>query len=313
MIPTKQILGENLMILFQYDAKILPKITLAGGSSLRATSLAKNVSRVTDEYVLYLITDGEMFVTEGDRDYHLKKGDCFLFEPGIFHYGTKESYFNIIFIHFKHPDVIRTEKEDGEWERELARENLQWLKCMQNDQYPSEKITIAKHFHLTDELVFANLCTMAKRVAMERDKHLANFNVLCACAADSFFVELYRSCMQQKLQKDDRSSSNLQRIHEVLHYLNENYSRKITGDQIEQELSYNFDYLNQLFQKHLHTTVFKMLETIRMEKAKELLYIGRFTIKEIAREVGFSDESYFFRVFKKNTGLSPASYRKNQT
>jgi two-component system response regulator YesN len=47
-----------------------------------------------------------------------------------------------------------------------------------------------------------------------------------------------------------------------------------------------------------------------MDKAKLLLLNPHLRIAEIAASVGFQDEKYFSKVFKKATGLSPAEYRK---
>ncbi len=43
----------------------------------------------------------------------------------------------------------------------------------------------------------------------------------------------------------------------------------------------------------------------------DLLYNSSFTVKEIANKVGYEDDTYFFKVFKKETGISPGEYRKN--
>ena len=49
---------------------------------------------------------------------------------------------------------------------------------------------------------------------------------------------------------------------------------------------------------------------IRVEKAKELLYNTNLSVKEIAESVGYSDQNYFSRIFKKYSGESPLGYRK---
>jgi YesN/AraC family two-component response regulator len=48
------------------------------------------------------------------------------------------------------------------------------------------------------------------------------------------------------------------------------------------------------------------LSQLRVRKAKELLAWPDRTLKEVARSVGFQDELYFSRVFKKSEGVSPA-------
>lgn len=69
----------------------------------------------------------------------------------------------------------------------------------------------------------------------------------------------------------------------------ENYKRKLTGAVLEKELSYNFDYLNQLFRKQPGVSIFRMPENIRMEAAKNILQARkRFNPPKDLRAGGFA-------------------------
>ncbi|MGV2794552.1 helix-turn-helix domain-containing protein, partial [Clostridium perfringens] len=52
------------------------------------------------------------------------------------------------------------------------------------------------------------------------------------------------------------------------------------------------------------------LNRIRLEKAKERLLTTDDAISDISESVGYSDQSYFTKVFKKMTGVSPSRYRR---
>ena len=52
------------------------------------------------------------------------------------------------------------------------------------------------------------------------------------------------------------------------------------------------------------------LKRVRMRAACEMLLFYDKKISEIANECGFSDSSYFCKVFKENVGMTPASYRR---
>ena len=56
----------------------------------------------------------------------------------------------------------------------------------------------------------------------------------------------------------------------------------------------------------------RYIDTLRMEQAKRLLQSTQLTIREIVKEVGYTDVSNFMRKFKKNEGITPTQYR-NQT
>ena len=48
-----------------------------------------------------------------------------------------------------------------------------------------------------------------------------------------------------------------------------------------------------------------------MERAQLLLYTTDKTVKEVAYTLGFSDQNYFIRMFRKVTGITPQEYRRN--
>ena len=70
-------------------------------------------------------------------------------------------------------------------------------------------------------------------------------------------------------------------------------------------------YLSRLFRQELDTTFLFYLTNLRIRRAKQLLRDPRRKLAEIASSVGFQDEKYFCRVFKKITGQTPTDFRKS--
>jgi len=52
------------------------------------------------------------------------------------------------------------------------------------------------------------------------------------------------------------------------------------------------------------------LQNLRLEAAKRLLEAGQLPVDEISAEVGYEDASFFRRLFKRRTGLTPSQYRR---
>ena len=81
-------------------------------------------------------------------------------------------------------------------------------------------------------------------------------------------------------------------------------------------LSYQFDltaaYLGQLFNKATGKSFSVYLNEIRIEQAKRLLENRTLREYEVAREVGYTDASYFYKIFKKQTGKNPSEYREDR-
>lgn len=76
-------------------------------------------------------------------------------------------------------------------------------------------------------------------------------------------------------------------------------------------LGYNQDYFRRLFKKHTSLSPIVYLNNLRMEKAKELLFMNPFfSISELSTLCGYKDSLYFSACFKQYTGLSPTKYKK---
>ncbi|MGG4145201.1 response regulator [Paenibacillus algorifonticola] len=103
-----------------------------------------------------------------------------------------------------------------------------------------------------------------------------------------------------------RSSSS---IHEIARYIEEHYKEDITLSDISAKFHFNREYISRRFRQEFGETLIEYLNRIRVEKAKILLLNKNHKITEVAQLVGYQDEKYFSRVFKKVTGQTPKEYR----
>ena len=71
------------------------------------------------------------------------------------------------------------------------------------------------------------------------------------------------------------------------------------------------DYLSRVFNRELNISPWDYLNRFRVLQSKHLLLHSTDTIGVIARQVGFKDQAYFSRVFRKVTGLSPQGFRES--
>ena len=99
-------------------------------------------------------------------------------------------------------------------------------------------------------------------------------------------------------------------IPELAEYLEQSYASDISGDMIQEKFHYHFDYLNRQFKKWTGETIFVYLNKIRMERAKQMLQTGFYTVEEVALQTGFQNVYYFERVFKKYYGKTPGKMKK---
>lgn len=108
----------------------------------------------------------------------------------------------------------------------------------------------------------------------------------------------------------DRASGSKYVVGDVQKYIEENYASDLTLLQLSEMVHLNKNYLGNLFRKETGQSINDYIIEIRMEKAKELLLHTQLTAKMIAERVGYEDERYFYKVFKKRTGYTAMDFVK---
>lgn len=118
----------------------------------------------------------------------------------------------------------------------------------------------------------------------------------------SYCFEYYGNLKKQKFGID---------ISRVLEFINLHYSEDIKLSNIANYVALNETYLSHLFKKATSYNFTEYLNIVRINKAKEYFKDKNLNVYMVAEKVGYSNESYFSKVFKQITGLTPKEY-KNQ-
>lgn len=92
-------------------------------------------------------------------------------------------------------------------------------------------------------------------------------------------------------------------------YIKEHYAEPLTLTQVAKVVSVNPAYLSSRFAKYCDQNFLEYVTRYRVKKAQELLEHTNHQIQEIATQIGYSDIGYFNRVFRRETGQTPGSYR----
>ncbi len=98
-------------------------------------------------------------------------------------------------------------------------------------------------------------------------------------------------------------------IKRAVQHINDHYDKKITLDDIAGYVGISKYYFSVLFKKEKDITFSSYLNTVRIEKAKQLLKNPQITINDVVYEVGFNDPQYFSKTFKKYVGMTVTEYR----
>lgn len=111
------------------------------------------------------------------------------------------------------------------------------------------------------------------------------------------------------------ASSNIsihdsRRIMLFIHYLHEHYQEKFSLDLLSAHMSMSRNECCRYFKKMMNMTLSDYLLEYRLAKATTLLSSSEYNITEIAELTGFCDSSFFIKMFKEKTGITPNAYRK---
>ncbi|WP_219835268.1 response regulator transcription factor [Paenibacillus sp. R14(2021)] len=130
-------------------------------------------------------------------------------------------------------------------------------------------------------------------------------NAVAAAELLNAFVAEARQCIADKSEL--AGNANMKRL---LDYIQAHYAEPLNLTEMAKHFHFNPSYLSSYFSSHHNEGFVDYLHRVRLEKAEELLRAGETSISEISGMVGYSDHSYFCKVFKKHTGLSPSRYRQ---
>lgn len=132
---------------------------------------------------------------------------------------------------------------------------------------------------------------------------VSNRGIMNTATIKQFFYDKFKN-----YQKEYRGEG-YEQVRKIDDYINRNYSQSFSLDDIADHVGYTKQYFCSVFKQHYKMTLVEYLNEFRIGKAKELLADSSTTISEIGSRVGFNSNSYFTRIFKQSTGITPSEYR----
>ena len=129
------------------------------------------------------------------------------------------------------------------------------------------------------------------------------------CERLSQIIESYILLLFEKHGYNAKSSNSL--IENIKNYILSNIEFDINASRIASIFHYNESYLDRVFKKETDIGINDYINLQRIEIAKKRLSTTSEKVINISTSVGFNNVTYFNRLFKKHTGLSPIEYRKN--
>lgn len=101
-------------------------------------------------------------------------------------------------------------------------------------------------------------------------------------------------------------------IYKAIGYMKRNFTEKLTLEETARHVGFSPTYFSKVFKDEMGTTFNYYLGNLRVERSKMLLLAGKLSVGDVCTAVGFEDQSYFIKVFRRYTGVTPGNFRKQQ-
>jgi AraC-like DNA-binding protein/ligand-binding sensor protein len=101
-------------------------------------------------------------------------------------------------------------------------------------------------------------------------------------------------------------------IYRAIDYIKRNYMKKITLEEVSTHVYLSPSYFSKIFKDEMHCNFNTYLNNTRIEMSKRLLLDDSIPLVDISNLAGYEDQSYYTKVFKKMTGISPGKYRESR-
>ncbi len=251
-----------------------------------------------DFWELVYIDSGKATIVDGEKEYTLSQGNCFLHKPNIQHtIYTTDSFANSVIFTFdcKNKDLFRL----CDCVHDLKDEDKLQLNSL---------IYEAKH-SFTDQLneIYLQKMNRSSTPPYASDQVIKNS------------IELLLISLIRKTESNEQKTSNIKSvkygkfIDVIIGILNEKLEKgeKVNLDEMSLKLGYSKSYIKMQFKNKTGSSLINYYINMKIDKAKELLVSGRYTVSEISDMLGFNSIYYFSRLFKSSTSMSPTEYAQS--
>ena len=232
---------------------------------------------VRDFYLMHHVLSGKGYYIVGGKRYELTAGSTFLIYP-----NTNVTYFADTY---------------DPWE-------YYWVGFQGNDAGLLLDMTVFTPDHpVTFRNPGSELKEMLAKIYEAKGKEEA-----CKVRMAGYLM-LALAYFIREVYPEDRDLANLY-CRKAAEYIAYNYSQQITVEEIADYIGISRSQLYRVFMLMYNKSPKQYLTEYRIEQALRLLKDPKLTINAVARSVGFEDNLYFSRVFRKFYGVSPGTYRR---
>ncbi|MGX7149665.1 helix-turn-helix domain-containing protein [Enterococcus ureasiticus] len=245
--------------------------------------------QISEYLTLFLMLSGSMIVTIGEKDYQLNADDILVINPHQ-QYQVKSSDKNLLLsLRISKTPLIAHFKEN--W--------LPYIDCASTD---AKSADAEKFQRLREALVHLMAAYFKQNEEAELEIYQHLFTVLKQLVKEFKKEVVTRPEVATDLADD--------RMNQLLEEIQKNYDQPISLESLAEKSGLSYYHLSRSFKKQIGVNFTEYLNQIRLMHAAESLILTSQSVIKVALNSGFSNAKTFHHVFKKQYGITPASFRK---
>lgn len=246
-------------------------------------------------YSLIWIHKGNGVLKADFSEYDFDENMLLSFSPYQPFMISEKSSISGVVIHF-HPDFFCIHKHHNE----VACHGVLF-----NNIYNSPMVQVEEKASVSFEMVIEQCKDEIKKTALAQYELLISYLKIFLITASRLKTE-----QQSELQKEPTNTEEPFILQNLKNYIETHYKTKHSASEYANMLAITPKALTRLTKAHFNKTLTDLISERIIIEAKRELYLTNKTVKEIAYELGYNDEYYFSRFFKKNADVSPQLYRE---
>ena len=267
----------------EYEVLAYPKLNHVRASIVHIINRNTHVHRALE---LGLVLEGDALVRVDERTFRIQKGSLFFFNANEPHQILASSQAGIKVAYLQVASSFCSE----------------YLSCFRNLELLENDLTGVLAPEQLRELT--GLMVRALTDYMAEDSDLYALHCVCSiCQLYSRLLSLvpYRQMTEAAYLARNKKMARLSRITE---YIDNNYSEKITLEQLAKQENVTTTYLSHFIHDNLHMTFQEYVSSVRFERALKLLRDTSMCMTDVSVVSGFSDVKYLSRMLETHFGMS---------
>lgn len=148
-----------------------------------------------------------------------------------------------------------------------------------------------------------------KRIILELQRCQVNYEEMLTLLLRHLFIIFERELKREHIVKNEYLDREMDI---AVSFFNENYNRDISIEEYASSRGMSVSWFIRNFKKYTGQTPMQFIVSLRINNAQILLETTEYSINEISSIVGYENQLYFSRLFRKQKGYSPTEYRKKE-